>query len=56
MYDSFQRSTFIPKYSSDMVDKYIYKKISEYFPYEPTEEQQKAIAAIAAFAADTTPR
>ena len=39
-----------------MVDKYIYKKISEYFPYEPTEEQQKAIAAIAAFAADTTPR
>ena len=39
-----------------MVDKYIYKKISEHFPYEPTEEQQKAIAAIAAFAADTAPR
>ena len=39
-----------------MVDRYIYKKISEHFPYKPTEEQQKAIAAIAAFAADTAPR
>lgn len=39
-----------------MVDRFIYKKISEYFPYEPTEEQQKAIAAIAAFAAEDAPR
>ena len=39
-----------------MVDKYIYKQITEHFPYTPTAEQQKAIAAIAAFAAATTPR
>ena len=39
-----------------MIDKYIYKKISEFFPYKPTEEQQKAMAAIAEFTADTTPR